>query len=133
MPNSDDTEVSNGETQRANRLRGGAEAELNNKPYTVKFSGGNAGAIYTDWDSVDGNATYTLKINNADNPFSPFSSQIEWEIAHWAKTQGPSSTAFTELMSIEGVSLRTHLDLIYLICNPRSMNVLASPSRTHQN
>lgn len=106
MANSNDTEVNNGETetQGANRLRGGAEAELNNKPYAVKFSGGNAGAVYMDQDRVDGNAAYTSQINNPDNPFSPFSSQIEWEIAHWAKTRGPSSTAFTELMSIEGVS-----------------------------
>ena len=42
-------------------------------------------------------------LDNPDNPFSPFSSKIDWEIAHWAKTRGPSSTSFTELMSIEGV------------------------------
>jgi hypothetical protein len=108
MSNSNDIGVGDDETHPANRLRGGAEAELNNKPHSVKFSGGKAGAVYTDQDSVDGNAAYTSQINNADNPFSPFSSRIDWEIAHWAKTHGPSSTAFTELMSIEGVSYSTH-------------------------
>jgi hypothetical protein len=122
MSNSNDTEVGNGEAHPADRLRGGAEADLNNKPFSVKFSGGKAGAVYMDQECVDGNAAYTSQINNADNPFSPFSTRIDWEIAHWAKTWGPSSTAFTELMSIEGVSgitFRTHLnlDLIYLICN----------------
>lgn len=103
MSDSNDIEVSDGAIQAANRLRGGAEAELNNKPHVVRFRG-KAGAVYTDQDCIDGNTSYTSQINNPDNPFSPFSSQIEWEIAHWAKTQGPSSTAFTELMSIEGVS-----------------------------
>ena len=121
LSNSNDIEVNDGETQRANQLRGGAEAELNNKPYVVKFGGEKAGAVYTDQDRVDANAAYTSQINNHNNPFSPFSSQIEWEIAHWAKTRGPSSTAFTEFMSIEGVSGITvfcalNLDLIYLIC-----------------
>jgi hypothetical protein len=70
----------------------------------MKFSGEKAGALYMDQDCVDENTSYNSQINNQDNPFSPFSSQIDWEIAHWAKTRGPSSTAFTELMRIEGVS-----------------------------
>ncbi|KAF8814197.1 hypothetical protein BYT27DRAFT_7082726 [Phlegmacium glaucopus] len=102
-------EVSEGTTEGANQLRGGAEAELKNKPYAVKFSGGNAGAVYMNQDCVDGNAAYTSQIGNLENPFSPFSSKIEWEIAHWAKTRGPSSTAFTELMSIDGVHERLGL------------------------
>ena len=107
ISNSNDTEVSDldGVTQRASRLQGGAKAELNNKPYVVKFKGGMAGAVYMDQDGVDGNTAYTSQIGNPDNPFSPFSSRMEWEIANWAKTRGPSSTAFTELMSIEGVSV----------------------------
>ncbi|KAM6489937.1 hypothetical protein JOM56_014516 [Amanita muscaria] len=36
------------------------------------------------------------------NPYAPFTSQLEWEMAMWAKLRGPSSTAFTELMAIEG-------------------------------
>jgi hypothetical protein len=39
----DDVDNSNGIIQRASRLRGGAEAELKNKPYVVKFSKGKAG------------------------------------------------------------------------------------------
>lgn len=89
---------------RAARLRGGAEAGLKKKPYVVNFSQGRAGAVYTDKDCTDQNSAYTHQIGNPNNPFSPFSSKIEWEIAHWAKTRGPSSTSFTELMSIEGVS-----------------------------
>jgi hypothetical protein len=100
----DDVDNGNGITQKANRLRGGAEVELKNKPYIVKFGKGKAGVVYTNHDRIDGNTAYTSQIGNPENPFSPFFSKIEWEIAHWAKTRGPSSTAFTELMSIEGVS-----------------------------
>ncbi|KAG1879758.1 hypothetical protein F4604DRAFT_1879992 [Suillus subluteus] len=38
-----------------------------------------------------------------DNPYFPFCSQTEWEIARWSKLRGPSSTAFTDLLAIEGV------------------------------
>ena len=100
----DDVNNGNGVTQRANRLRGGAEAELKNKPYIVKFSKGKAGEVYTNHNRIDGNTAYISQISDPENPFSPFSSKIEWEIVHWAKTRGPSSTAFTELMNIEGVS-----------------------------
>jgi hypothetical protein len=57
ISNSNDVEVSDGTTQRANRLRGGAEAELNNKPYVVKFGRGKAGAVYADQDFVDENTS----------------------------------------------------------------------------
>jgi hypothetical protein len=38
------------------------------------------------------------------NPFAPFLSKIESEIAQWAKLRGPGLTAFSELISIDGVS-----------------------------
>ena len=37
------------------------------------------------------------------NPFAPFLSKMEWEIARWVKLRGPGSTAFSELISIDGV------------------------------
>src|SRR5271168_2480729 len=103
--NFDEGDNSNGNIEKANRLRGGAEVELKNRPYIVKFSKGKAGAVYTNHDRIDGNTAYISQISDPENPFSPFSSKIDWEIAHWVKTRGPSSTAFTELMNIEGVSV----------------------------
>lgn len=38
------------------------------------------------------------------SPYHPFLSKLEWEIARWAKTRSPSSTALSELLGIEGVS-----------------------------
>jgi len=37
------------------------------------------------------------------NPYSPFSSEIDWELAKWAQLRGPSATSFTELLQINGV------------------------------
>ncbi|KAG1827144.1 uncharacterized protein BJ212DRAFT_1294494 [Suillus subaureus] len=39
--------------------------------------------------------------SNTDNIYAPFTSKIDWEMAQWAKLQGPSSTAFSDLLSIE--------------------------------
>lgn len=92
------------------RMRGGAEAELGNKPHIIRFNKGNnaAGRTYPNTNCIDANTLYTAQINDAGNPYSPFRSKLEWEIALWAKMRGPSSTAFTELMSIEGVSESAH-------------------------
>ena len=116
LSNFDGDEDSSVITQPAKRLQGGADVELNNKPYIVKFRKGKAGAVHTNHDTDDGNASYIAQIGNPENLFSPFSSKIEWEIACWAKTRGPSSTAFTELMSIEGVGdiAYTYQELISL-------------------
>ncbi|THU75511.1 hypothetical protein K435DRAFT_619026, partial [Dendrothele bispora CBS 962.96] len=52
---------------------------------------------------LDGNEVYTEKIGSKGNIWAPFQSEIDWKIAKWAKLRGPSSTAVTELLSIDGV------------------------------
>ncbi|KAG2064838.1 hypothetical protein BDR04DRAFT_1130628 [Suillus decipiens] len=39
---------------------------------------------------------------NDENLYYPFASKIEWEVARWAKLHGSSSTAFSDLLSIDG-------------------------------
>lgn len=41
--------------------------------------------------------------DNTVNKWAPFSTSMEWEIARWAKLRGPSSTALSELLKIDGV------------------------------
>ena len=77
MANSNDTEPSSGATQGANQLWGGADVELKNKPYMVKFSKGRVGAVYMNHNSIDGNTSYTSQISNLENLFSPFYLKIE--------------------------------------------------------
>ena len=45
------------------------------------------------------------KANSVPNIWEPFASKIDWEIAMWAKLRGPSSTALSELLNVEGVSV----------------------------
>ena len=121
--------------EKATRLHGRAETELRKRPYIVKFPGGQAGAVYAN-QAVDDNlnASYTHKVGSAENPFYPFSSNMEWEIARWAKMRGPSSTAFTELMNIEGVSFFSFM--MYRLdwpLNSRLLNGWGSPSRIPQS
>ncbi|KAI0821718.1 hypothetical protein BC628DRAFT_793206 [Trametes gibbosa] len=41
---------------------------------------------------------------NSANPWAPFTSQLDWEVARWAMLRGPGSTAFTELLKIPGLA-----------------------------
>lgn len=41
--------------------------------------------------------------SGASNIYAPFTSELDWRTAQWAKMRGPSSTAFSELLSIPGV------------------------------
>ena len=46
----------------------------------------------------------------SENPWAPFNSKLDWEIARWAKLRGPGSTAVSDLLSIDGVCfLSQHL------------------------
>ncbi|KIY46423.1 hypothetical protein FISHEDRAFT_60390 [Fistulina hepatica ATCC 64428] len=74
-----------------------AENATYNDPFIVKF-GGKAGASVDDAASTSEANIYYL-----------FVSKLEWEFAHWAKLCGPSSTAATELLSIEGLSEKLNL------------------------
>ena len=48
---------------------------------------------------------YGAAIDDADlnNPYAPFTSRIDWQLARWAKLRGPGSTAFSDLLAIEEV------------------------------
>ncbi|KAJ6555069.1 hypothetical protein B0H10DRAFT_2201712 [Mycena sp. CBHHK59/15] len=39
----------------------------------------------------------------ATNLYAPFASKMDWEVARWAKLRGSGSTAFTDLLKIDGV------------------------------
>ncbi|KAG2054972.1 hypothetical protein BDR06DRAFT_989288 [Suillus hirtellus] len=86
----------------------------------VPYPDSQAGKPITRAEVQDANTTYGSSIGNTENPYSLFSSRMDWEIAQWAKLRGPSSTAFSDLLSIRGVSER--LDLSYK--NSRELNVI---------
>ena len=41
---------------------------------------------------------------DSESIWAPFRSQCDWQVAHWAKMRGPTSSAFTDLLAIPEVS-----------------------------
>ncbi|KAJ3553227.1 hypothetical protein NP233_g12696 [Leucocoprinus birnbaumii] len=40
---------------------------------------------------------------SSSNPYAPFNSKLDWEVAQWAKLHGPGATALTKLLAVDGV------------------------------
>jgi hypothetical protein len=94
--------------------QGLAESQLEQQPFVVPYPSQRvrdpAGARIRVQDcqpkSAHSNTSYELEIaQDKTNPYAPFASQMDWEIAKWAKLRGPGSTAFGELMTIPGVCI----------------------------
>ena len=86
------------------------EAKTARKTFVVRYPSKLAGAPIPKMKSIAStNDSYSSQLHsdNADNdnPYAPFASKLDWEIACWAKLHGPGSTAFTDLLAIEEVSL----------------------------
>jgi len=72
-------------------------------PKIVRFPNPRVGEPLRSANSTN-NAYATLLGNDSDsNPFRPFASKVDWEMAKWAKLQGPSSTSLMDLLKIDGV------------------------------
>jgi len=89
--------------------RSTAESRLRKSPVVTRFPGTSAGKVYEQnqeniYDARD-------KLISKVTPFAPFVSGIDWGVAKWAKTRGPTSNAVSELLSIDGVC---GLNLFYL-------------------
>jgi len=73
------------------------------EPTIVHYPGKRAGEVCSEGITTMQEYENTLG-GPSENPYFPFSSQIDWELAKWAKLRGPSATSFTELLNISGVS-----------------------------
>jgi hypothetical protein len=74
-------------------------------PTVTKYPGGNAGMVHSK-RSITENEKYEAKVGKGSqaNHYAPFASSMDWQVAKWAKLRGPSSSAFSELIAIDGVS-----------------------------
>ncbi|KAH8979026.1 hypothetical protein EDB83DRAFT_2537413 [Lactarius deliciosus] len=90
--------------------RGEVGPVLERRPKVTRYPGGNAGVTHSKANMTK-NQKHETKIGDASqsNPYAPFASSLDWQIAKWVKLHGPSSTAFTEMMAIEGVQERLGL------------------------
>lgn len=106
-----------------------AEEDVWAELVVCKFPG-QAGAPIEE-ENKSGYTSYkdSLGKRSKNNPYAPFTSKTDWEMARWAKLRGPSSTAVTELMQIENVSLLT---LLYYIYNDLRVVATRDPSTVLQ-
>ena len=104
LQDKDDEQLEDSEEEQAN-LENGWEPERPSHivvRYTDKYPDHQAGAPMKKTQPGDDN--YRAALDNSSNPWATFSSQMDWEIAKWAKLRGAGSTAFSDLLAIEGVS-----------------------------
>ncbi|KAF7972500.1 hypothetical protein HWV62_17870 [Athelia sp. TMB] len=98
----------------------------NQQEYVTKF-GGLAGTPLLGW--ARGTLMYNKYQHETGNAlWGAFQSRIDWEFARWAKLRGPSSTAVSDLLNIDG--LHEKLGLSYK--NSRELNQMIDrelPSR----
>ena len=73
------------------------------KLYTDKYPSSHAGKALSREESRDHG--YAASLGGGDNPWASFNLKKDWEIAQWAKLRGVRSTAFSELLAIDAVSL----------------------------
>lgn len=66
--------------------------------YSVRYPASNAGCPQSQTTSA------AQEDGAPRNLYKPFVSQMDWEVAKWAKLRGSGSTAFSELLAIDGVS-----------------------------
>ena len=90
--------------------QGLAERQLEQEPFVIPYPSRGQGV----GDPVAGariraqrahvNVPYELEIEpDETNPYAPFVSQLDWNLAKWAKLHCPGSTIFGDLMNIPNV------------------------------
>ena len=58
---------------------------------------------------------YGAALSGGDNPWAPFNSKKDWEIARWAKLRGLGSTAFSDLLAIDSVCFSSFFSYITIL------------------
>ncbi|KAF8810314.1 hypothetical protein BYT27DRAFT_7209578 [Phlegmacium glaucopus] len=80
------------------------EEQLQRRPFAVKYGNHAGEPVQPNISKKSSHEKYQESLQNiSENIYAPFANRMEWEISQWAKFRGPSSTAFSELMGIEGV------------------------------
>ena len=105
----DEDDVDEDDARRTGMAPGGISIESHNHleappVYVTKFGGQAGKPVCTNVNDGYSNYVEQLETGGQENIWVPFASKMEWEVAQWAKLHGPGSTAFSELLAIEGVS-----------------------------
>ncbi|KAJ7438607.1 hypothetical protein FB451DRAFT_1447943 [Mycena latifolia] len=79
------------------------EDRFHEEPVIVKFPGNRAGEEMSKARCASAEEQYNAAVGKSSNIYAPFASKMDWDIARWAKLRGSGSTAFTDLLEIDGV------------------------------
>ncbi|KIJ13120.1 hypothetical protein PAXINDRAFT_136381 [Paxillus involutus ATCC 200175] len=79
-----------------------AEAPLRRGPFISHFPNAAAGSVISEGLTQTGYTTYHHQLQDDANIWTPFVSRMDFNVAHWAKLRGPSSTAVSDLLQIPG-------------------------------
>lgn len=63
-------------------------------------------------------AAYQTFVSGGSNVWAPFISEVDWKVAKWAKLRGTGSTAFSELLAIDGVRENGYHSIQHVFNNP---------------
>ncbi|KAF8840735.1 hypothetical protein BDN67DRAFT_902984 [Paxillus ammoniavirescens] len=92
-----------------------AEEPLQRGPYITEFPISTAGQPARNPNNSTTGQQYETYLHQLDdsstNPWAPFTSHLDYKVACWAKLRGLGSTAFSDLLKIEGIC--DHLRLSY--------------------
>ncbi|KAJ7736807.1 hypothetical protein B0H16DRAFT_1326346 [Mycena metata] len=80
------------------------EDRFHEEPEIVKYPSKRAGEIMSEERVASSEAKYGDALGQSSTVYAPFASKMDWEIARWAKLRGSGSTAFTDLLKIDGVT-----------------------------
>lgn len=86
--------------------RKAAEDRFHHKPIVQKYPSDLAGKPISAARVPHAEKMYESTLigsTSPTNPYAPFTSKLDWEVAKWAKLRGSGSTAFTDLLNVEGV------------------------------
>ena len=72
-------------------------------PRVVRFPDARAGEPVGSTSPSHSAYGTSLRNPSHSNPYAPFASKADWDVAEWAKLHGPSSTSFADLLKIDGV------------------------------
>ncbi|KAI0038549.1 hypothetical protein FA95DRAFT_1585466 [Auriscalpium vulgare] len=100
--------------------RAHVEDDVDVEPAAIKMYPGAGKVVAIDPEVQATFERESPRNGEAQNAYHPFANRMDWEVASWAKSHGPSQTAFTNLLKINGVQER--LGLSYN--NSRSLNQL---------
>lgn len=75
--------------------------------------------LYDRWKQIFGQGeSFNMDVDGEpgmekQNPYAPFTSELDWRIARWAVKDNPGHKVFDRLLSIPGVSLVLQMNIIY--------------------